>query len=131
MVLEFKVSRTLIEMFKDGAKKDYNEYCGLLAGKDNEVRLLQICENIQKSPTLFEIAPDQLISCHKEAFKHGWDIIGNIHSHPTFPAFPSPTDEMYMKVNRYVWIIYSCIHDNYFGYILNDKDIIERVELNE
>jgi len=118
-----------MDMFIEGAQKDSNEYCGLLFGKSNIVSLMSICENISKSPTLFTIAPEELIKCYSHATRKGLDILGTIHSHPTFPAYPSATDEKFMNTNRVTWIIYSCMNKNYFGYILNEEDIVERVEV--
>ena len=35
------------------------------------------------------------------------NFVGIFHSHPESPAFPSQTDQKFMKINPVVWLIWS------------------------
>jgi len=56
-------------------------------------------------------------------------VIGIFHSHPNSDAYPSNTDEKFMKSNPVVWIIYSGINKDFKAYFL-ESDIVE-IEIEE
>ena len=57
------------------------------------------------------------------------DVIGIFHSHPNNKAYPSVTDERFMKTNPGIWIIYSGTEKNMKAFVLDDTMIIEPKEI--
>ena len=101
-----------------------NESCAILFGKKNQVSDLFLTENIEKSPVNFTISNEQLIEAYQTAEEREVEIVGIFHSHPNSDAFPSNTDEKFMRSNPVAWIIYSGINKNFKAFVLK-ADIIE------
>jgi [CysO sulfur-carrier protein]-S-L-cysteine hydrolase len=69
-----------------------NEACGLLAGIGGEVRRVYPVENMDHSPTQYQMSPTQQIAAFLDLEAAGWELTGIYHSHPAGPTEPSPTD---------------------------------------
>jgi [CysO sulfur-carrier protein]-S-L-cysteine hydrolase len=67
------------------------EACGLLAGVDSVEELIRI-ENIDSNPYRYEMDPSALFRAFRSFDRRGMELLGIYHSHPTTPAYPSPTD---------------------------------------
>ena len=105
------------------------EVCALLFGKGNRVKFVYHTENIDESPVRFTISSKQLMEGYKLAGMLDLDVIGIFHSHPNNKAYPSVTDERFMKINPGVWIIWSDIEKNMKAFVLDDTYIIEPKEI--
>ncbi|MDR1927116.1 MAG: M67 family metallopeptidase [Oscillospiraceae bacterium] len=73
-----------------------DEACGLLAGEahggDAFVRKIFYLTNIDHSPAHFSMDPREQLAALKELRAEGWQLLGNVHSHPESPARPSQED---------------------------------------
>ena len=116
------------------AEKQPYEMCALLIGwnlynKNNlkkpkyiQVHHMYFTDNTEKSPVHFTISNEQLIEGYKFATKKHMEVVGIFHSHPNNKAWPSITDEKFMKTNPGVWIIYSGTEKNMRAFKLNDNE---------
>jgi len=68
------------------------EACGLLIGDRDGVRRAVPARNLARSPTRYEIAPEDHFAAIRAARAAALEVIGAYHSHPGGPAEPSPTD---------------------------------------
>lgn len=74
-----------------------NEGCGLIAGETgadgvHTARRFFAGVNTDRSPTRFTMDGAQVISAFREMRERGLDLGAIVHSHPSSPAEPSPTD---------------------------------------
>lgn len=74
-----------------------NEDCGLLGGRlDGDKRIVEkiyFLTNADASPEHFSMNPAEQFTAVKDMRSHGWQLIGNFHSHPKSPARPSEEDK--------------------------------------
>ena len=80
-----------------------NEMCGLLAGTvdpatetalaTGTVEHVYLLTNLDASNEHFTMDPKEQLAAVKDARAHGWDLLGNWHSHPETPARPSVEDK--------------------------------------
>ncbi|HLT95768.1 MAG TPA: M67 family metallopeptidase [Acidimicrobiia bacterium] len=69
------------------------EACGLLASDPNgRLRMAYALDNAVREPDRFTIEPDQHFGALRHAERHGWEIGGVFHSHPTSGPQMSATD---------------------------------------
>ena len=68
------------------------EACGILAGKAGEVVQLYPITNQLKSPTTYEMEPQQQLAAMLAIEDKGWEMTAVYHSHPQGPETPSATD---------------------------------------
>lgn len=73
------------------------EACGLLAGvrdgQHKSVQKVYFLTNIDHSPEHFSLNPKEQFTVVKDMRRHGWELLGNFHSHPASPARPSEEDK--------------------------------------
>lgn len=71
-----------------------NEAVGLLVGSaDGVVMQCMPARNMADAPrTQFVLDPQVWLAADRVAQRHGWHILGVIHSHPDAPARPSSAD---------------------------------------
>mgnify|MGYP003388628707 CR=1 FL=1 len=122
-----------LELLEQYAKSQTYEVCAILIG-DNEkniyknkdgisyhVEYIFFTENTEKSPVHFTISSEQLMEGYKLAANLDLDVIGIFHSHPNNKAYPSVTDERFMKTNPGIWIIYSGIDEDFKAFVLDEN----------
>lgn len=54
--------------------------------------MIYALDNADRSPSMFTVEPAQHHGALLHAERHGWDIGGVFHSHPSGPAVPSKSD---------------------------------------
>ena len=105
-----------------------NESCALLFGKTENDKLvvkeLFLTDNAEKSPVNFTISNEQLIAGYHKAEEKNLEVVGIFHSHPSSEPYPSSTDKKFMKINPVIWVIFSCLSNDFKAYILQ-SDIVE------
>ena len=73
------------------------EACGLLGGekrdRDAIVRQVIFLQNTDRSAEHFSMDPREQFAAVREFRSHGWQMLGNFHSHPATPARPSEEDK--------------------------------------
>ena len=112
-------------------KEEPNESCAILygnkKGEESTVKEIWLTENIDASPIEFTLSNEQTLEMYKKSEELNLEIIGIFHSHPKGEAYPSHTDEKFMKINQdeYVWIIYSGINKNFRAFVLESEIPIE------
>lgn len=79
----------LIEQTKREAP---NEACAILAGKENEIKIIYPMSNVDKSPDTFFMDPGQQLKVMKEIRRLGYKMLGIYHSHLETEAYPSRHD---------------------------------------
>ena len=117
------------QLLIDHANMQKFEVCAMLFGKGNRVKFVYHTDNTDESPVHFTISSEQLMKGYKLAANLDLDVIGIFHSHPNNKAYPSVTDERFMKTNPVIWIIYSGTEKNMKAFILDDTMIIEPKEI--
>ena len=78
-----------------------NEACGLIAGtvtgEDDAavgtVEHVYLLTNVDESNEHFSLDPHEQLASVKDARAHGWEMLGNWHSHPETPSRPSEEDK--------------------------------------
>lgn len=68
------------------------EACGILAGKAGEIVHVYAIDNKLRSPTAYEMEPQQQLAAMLEIEDKGWEMTAIYHSHPQGPETPSATD---------------------------------------
>ncbi|MEW8979202.1 MAG: M67 family metallopeptidase [Symbiobacterium sp.] len=68
------------------------EACGILAGRDGQVRAVFATDNARNSPIFFEVEREQQEEALRRIAVQGHELVGIYHSHPTAPAAPSSYD---------------------------------------
>jgi proteasome lid subunit RPN8/RPN11 len=112
-------NKILLEQY---SKSKTYEVCALLFGKGDKIKFIFYTKNTDKSPVHFTISSEELIDGYKLAVNMDMDVIGIFHSHPNNKAYPSITDERFMKTNTGVWIIYSGTEKNMKAFVLGDNE---------
>ncbi|MGQ0376311.1 MAG: Mov34/MPN/PAD-1 family protein [Nitrososphaerota archaeon] len=120
------ISTSQKQILSSHAKKQKpNESCALLLGhiQDNKVVVenVLLTDNVEKSPINFTISPEQTLQGYLKAQKSNMEIVGIFHSHPNSEAHPSSTDQKYMEINPYVWVIFSGITNEFKAFVLESK----------
>jgi proteasome lid subunit RPN8/RPN11 len=76
-----------------------NEACGLLGGRiegeDKKVEKIYVMENIDNSPEHFSMSVKEQFRVIADIRANGWQLIGNYHSHPASPSWPSEEDKRF------------------------------------
>ena len=69
------------------------EACGLFAvGDDGSVTMVYCLTNLDHSAVSYTIDPEEHFQAWSHARRHGWEIGGVFHSHPSSPPVPSESD---------------------------------------
>jgi len=68
------------------------EACGLLAGRDGQVKAAVPVTNELHSPVRFRMDPKEQLNAFHWIEREGLDLLAIYHSHPHGPDHPSPTD---------------------------------------
>jgi len=84
--------RLLDEMIEHLKGEQPNEGCGILAGRDGEVKKIFKMTNTDASPYSYLADPREQIKAMKEMRRLNLEMVGIYHSHPSTPAYPSQRD---------------------------------------
>ena len=68
------------------------ECCGVIGGTAGEMPELYPLTNLEPGNTRYRIADAELYRVYRELDERGGEILAIYHSHPSTPAYPSPTD---------------------------------------
>jgi proteasome lid subunit RPN8/RPN11 len=68
------------------------EACGLLAGRNNHIQMIEIVTNSLQSQTEFRMEPEEQINALTKFYSNELDLLAIFHSHPKGPAHPSQKD---------------------------------------
>jgi proteasome lid subunit RPN8/RPN11 len=122
------LSQNQIDILKQHSiQNSPNESCailfGVIDGNDVIVKEVFLTKNIENSPVNFTISPEELILVYDTAEKKKLCVSGIFHSHPGSMAYPSSTDEKYMKGNPVPWVIFSNLNNEFKAYIY-DSDLV-------
>ena len=88
------------------------EGCGLLGFRSNTSRIATAFyggRNIDRSPTRFTMDPGTVLGALLDIEAHGWVLGAIVHSHPSGPATPSPTD---LAEARYPGVLFGIVAMN-------------------
>ena len=118
------------QLLIDHANSQKFEVCAMLFGKGNRVKFVYHTDNTDESPVHFTISSEQLMEGYKLAANLDLDVIGIFHSHPNNRAYPSVTDERFMKTNPGIWIIYSGTEKNIKAFVLDDNEKPKEIRIN-
>lgn len=95
-----------------------NEACGLLYGTvagegqaaSGAVERVYLLTNVDGSREHFSMAPAEQLAAVKDARAHGWELLGNWHSHPETPSRPSEEDKRLANDPQAAYLILSLMH---------------------
>lgn len=80
-------------MLEHAAASPRLEVCGLLGGRDRQVRHYYPVQNIADTPQrAFYMSPQEQLDAMQLMIERGEDLLGIFHSHPEAPASPSASD---------------------------------------
>ena len=79
-------------MIKQALDELPNECCGLLIGKNGEIKRAVPMKNSEPAPDAYFMDPLQQVEVFTEMEKRGESLIGIYHSHPKGPSSPSGAD---------------------------------------
>jgi proteasome lid subunit RPN8/RPN11 len=80
------------EMLRHARSEPRTECCGLLAGLGGVITRIFPAKNALRSPTAYEIAPQELFQLFRRMREEGVEHLGHYHSHPATENVPSPSD---------------------------------------
>lgn len=90
-----------------------NEACGLIGGikkgKNKYIKKVYLLANMDASRVHFSMNPKEQIEAMKDMRKHGWQLLGNFHSHPASFAKPSLEDKRLAYDTKVNYLIISLI----------------------
>lgn len=88
-----RIAQQLIDEMVAHSREDLpNECCGMLGGKDGEVRTLIRVANAAASPLRYEMDPQAQYNALKQIEDSGEELLAIYHSHTKSAAYPSQTD---------------------------------------
>ncbi|MFH1542648.1 MAG: M67 family metallopeptidase [bacterium] len=82
-----------IEIIEQVSEAQDNEACGILAGKDKQVkRVYKMTNTADDQKNCYFMDPKEQLRINKEIRQAGLKLIGIYHSHPHSEAYPSVRD---------------------------------------
>ena len=105
-----KISKRELLLIKKHAEFETpNECCGILGGKNNQVKNVYQIDNVVGSPTRYLMDPEQQLKATLDLEDKGLEIIGFYHSHTNSEAYPSSTDVRLAVQSGWLDILYVLI----------------------
>lgn len=91
------------------------EACGLIGGTIDEsgvkhIEQVYLLENIDHTNEHFSLNPREQLAAVKDMRQHGWQPLGNWHSHPETPSRPSAEDIRLAYDKRASYLILSLMN---------------------
>ncbi len=88
-----RIPRAVYQKMLDHAKRESPlECCGILSGRERTVQKAFELKNIEESPVLYSMSPQDQMKAFEEMEKESMEMIAIYHSHPRTIPFPSETD---------------------------------------
>ncbi len=88
-----RIPRAIYQEMLDHAKRESPiECCGILSGRERTVQKAFELKNIEESPVLYSMSPQDQMKAFEEMEKESMEMIAIYHSHPRTIPFPSETD---------------------------------------
>ena len=82
------------------------ECCGLLVGHPDRILEIWPARNVSAEPRRwFLVSPEDHFSARRHVRARGLGLIGVYHSHPSGPAWPSPTDREEAAEEGFLYVI--------------------------
>ncbi len=114
------------------------EGCGLLLGKFNKDYLVKeayptenVWENKEERKRRYALSPREWLEAEKKATAKNLEILGIFHSHPNYPAYPSPFD-LEMAWEGYVYLIAEIKEQSFSrarAYLINASKEIKEIPI--
>ena len=99
------------KILEHSVKELPNEACGLIAGEakgdDKIIRKVYLLTNVDHSNEHFSLDPKEQLSAIKDMRSSGLVLLGNWHSHPKSPSFPSGEDKRLAYDSKASYLILS------------------------
>jgi proteasome lid subunit RPN8/RPN11 len=93
MASSIRVRAEVLDRLVEEARRNPNEECcGLLGGRQGVISEVFPARNVLASPTVFEIAPDELFRLFRAMRAASLEHLGIYHSHPAGENVPSARD---------------------------------------
>lgn len=87
------LKKDLVKKITEQCQREFpNEACGILAGKDGEIKKVYAMTNAKPSPENYEMDSKEQLKVMKEIRNLGLEMIGIYHSHVASQAYPSSHD---------------------------------------
>jgi proteasome lid subunit RPN8/RPN11 len=101
------------QIFEHTQAEAPNEACGLLVGLERRVTKVLPAANVASSPRVeYLMDPHDQIRHFQVIEDQGLELLGIYHSHPSSPAYPSPTDLFMAYYPEVVYAIVSLPPDD-------------------
>ncbi|MDA0245675.1 MAG: M67 family metallopeptidase [Chloroflexi bacterium] len=104
------------------------EGCGLLAGVGGRVTAVYPIPNKLASPMAFEMEPAAQVEAMLAMERQDWELLAIYHSHPTSPAYPSPTDIAYAVNYPETGLLIVSLLNNHAGFFWVRDGLVEEGE---
>ncbi len=103
----------LTQIFVHTQAEAPNEACGLLAGVAERVMHVWPAANVAENPAVeYLMDPHDQLRHFQAMEEQGLELLGIYHSHPSSPAYPSPTDLGMAYYPEAVYGIVSLVQDD-------------------
>ena len=90
-----------------------NECCGILAGKDGEIRKLFRMKNVEQSPFRYSMDGKEMLEVLNQLDDKGLDLLVIYHSHTHTAAYPSATDIRLATWPDAIYVLISLMDSDY------------------
>lgn len=128
------LTKKLVNELIEHSKKEFpDESCGILAGRNGNIKLIYKMINTSKSSEVFFMDPKEQLRVVKEIRKKGFEMIGIYHSHTNSDAYPSQRDvefAFYPEVSYVIISLKDKLNPSVRSFKINNGKVIEeRVKL--
>ncbi|MDD5135032.1 MAG: M67 family metallopeptidase [Phycisphaerae bacterium] len=128
-MLKLKIPSNIFEQMLQQAKAEAPiEACGILAGRDGQVKKLYKMTNADQSSGHFMMAPVEQFKVVKDVRAAGLEMLAIYHSHPESPARPSQEDIRLALMPDVVYVIVSLQNANtpvLKGFLIENENVTE------
>lgn len=104
------------------------EACGMLGGRENQVKVVIPITNQAHSPVRYYMEPVEMLKAFEWLEDNQMEMIAIFHSHPMGPLKPSETDIQELAYPGTAMLIWSPVDENHWdvkGFIVEGPDYRE------
>lgn len=106
------ISRKLLDdLLSHCREMSPEEACGILAGRDGEIKKVYRMKNTEKSQVRYMMDANEQFRVMKDMRQNSLDMVAIYHSHPASPAYPSSTDMSLAVYDDSAYVIISLAAD--------------------